>query len=89
MSVTVTRLGSGPALFKTARRSARRDGGRSAHKWIWAILAIALGLVLYEMFSGKRAFTGKLRDELAPISGLVKEFCSAVSATDSTSVGVP
>jgi flagellar biosynthetic protein FliP len=46
VSVTVTRLGSGPALFKTARRSATHDGGSRAHKWIWAILAIALALLI-------------------------------------------
>lgn len=38
----------------------------------------SLGLVLYEMFSGKRAFQGKLRDELAPIAGLVKDLDPAI-----------
>lgn len=46
MSPTVTRLGHGPALFKTSRRRDAAAGGRSAHKWIWAILAIALALLI-------------------------------------------
>lgn len=46
MSPTVTRLGHGPALFKTSRRRDANAGGRSAHKWIWAILAIALALLI-------------------------------------------
>ena len=45
MSPTVTRLGHGPALFKTSRRRDANAGGRSAHKWLWAILAIALALL--------------------------------------------
>jgi flagellar biosynthetic protein FliP len=46
VSPTVTRLGHGPALFKTSRRRDANAGGRSAHKWIWAILAIALALLI-------------------------------------------
>jgi len=46
VSPTVTRLGHGPALFKTSRRRDADAGGRSAHKWIWAILAIALALLI-------------------------------------------
>lgn len=45
MSITVTRNGHGPALIRAARPSRRRGRDR-AHKWLWAILAIALALLI-------------------------------------------